>query len=120
MDSVWHDIVSGSFRSRLDENRRLNFGETLLIEIVACALYDLVSESQVSLHLLLSEIEISVFEPELIVYVIIILYVDRRSLGCRINSQIVGKYFNVSCRDVGVFGTSFLYYTLYTDAVFTA
>ena len=68
MYSARYDIVSRAFRCRLDENRCLNFSKALLVKIVTCAFNDLVSESQVSLHLLLSEIEVSVLEPQLIVY----------------------------------------------------
>ena len=73
-----HDIVSGPFRSRFNEYRSLDFGESLLIEIVARALYDLMSESQISLHFVLSEVEISVLESQVIIYVIVVLDIDRR------------------------------------------
>ena len=120
MDSARYDIVSGSFRSWLYEYRSLNFGESLLIEIVTCALDYLMSESQVSLHFVLSEVEISVLESQIIIYVVVVLDIDRRSFGCRVNRKVACEHFDVSGRDVRVFGRPFLYNALYTYAVLAA
>ena len=78
MDPARNDIVSGSFRSRLDEDRSLHFGETVLVKIVSAYLHYFVPEGQVALHFALAQIEISVLESEILIYIVIVPDIDRR------------------------------------------
>ena len=79
MHSARYDIVSGALRCRLDQHRGLDFGESHLVEVVSADLSDPVSEGQVSLHLVLTQIKISVFESQIVVDIVVILDIDRRS-----------------------------------------
>ena len=115
-----YDIVSCSFRSRLDQYRCLYLAEAVLIEVVAADLHDLVPEHEVLLHLRFSQVEISVSEPEVVAYVVVVLYVDRRRLACRVDLEIRCEYLDLARLHVRVHRFTFLYLSLDADYVFAS
>ena len=100
MDPARNDIVSGSFRSRFDEDRSLYFSEPVLVKIVSADFDYFVPERKIALHLALAQIEISVLESEILIDIIIVPDIDRRSFRLGIYHKVIGKNFDISCRDI--------------------
>jgi len=97
-----NQIISGPFRSRLDQHRRFNFCKALLVKVISRDLCDIVTKSEILLHLQLPQIEISVFETKVVVYVIVVFDVNRRCFRFGVDRQFSGEDFDFSGRDVRI------------------
>ena len=58
------------------------------------------SELKISLHLRLSEIEISVLKAEIFINIVVVLYINRRRSCFRIYLELINYNLDIACRDI--------------------
>jgi hypothetical protein len=78
VDPARHQIVARSFGRALDEDRRLNLKEPLPVQEIAYALHQTVPQKQVRLQTRPPQIEIPVFQHQVLVDLHIFVDVERR------------------------------------------
>ena len=78
------------------------------------------TEGQIALHLGLSQIQIAVFETQIIVHVIIVLDVDRWCIRFGIQHQIGCEHLDLAGRQIFILGASLLYDALDADDIFAS
>ena len=78
------------------------------------------SECKVSLHFRLSEVQIAIFQSQIVVNVIIVFNVYRRCIRFGIKNHIRRKYFDFARRNVFVLRASFFHNAFYSDDIFAS
>ncbi len=71
LQAAGHEEVARAFGRRLEQDRRLDFEEVALVEIVADELDDLVAQNQLILHPRAAQIEIAIAHPRFFVDVFV-------------------------------------------------
>ena len=115
-----YQIVSGAFRSGLDQHRCFYFGKSVFCEIVSGQFRQIVTEGQVVLHLLFTKIQVTVFETQIVVYVIVVLDVDRRRIRLGIKDHVVCDDLDITGRKIRVLRFSFCHYALDAHHIFAS
>ena len=118
--SARHQIVSGALRRGFDQDRRFDLGKSVFIEIVSDQLCHLMAESEILLHLQLAQVQISVFQSQVVVYFIVVLDVDRWCLRLGIHGQRCCENLDIAGGKIRVLGRSFANRAFDADAVFAA
>src|SRR5262249_8063115 len=80
LQTAWYNIVASSFRSSLYEHRRFDLVESVLIKIASHRDRRLVTQSNVVLHLLAPQVQVTIVESHLFASPIRI-DLEGRSLG---------------------------------------
>ena len=98
-------IIPRSFRSRLDQHRRLDFQKALLIQIIAHELDRLVAQDEVLLKPCAPKIQIPVFQPRRFIGLVSVV-VDRHRdrLGGIEDGDRLRQNFNLAARQVRIHG----------------
>ena len=100
-------VIPSAFRCGFDQHGRLHIGEAFAVKEVPCAFRHLVAECQVLLHMRFSQVEKTVFQPQVFTYVVVILDIDRRGLCFGVNGQSVAEQFHFAGGQVLVLGFPF-------------
>ena len=66
-ETARHEEIPCAFRRALGKNRRLDFHEPLLVEVIACRLRDLVPLAEVAREMRPAQIEIAIAQPQIFV-----------------------------------------------------
>ncbi len=98
-----HQVVACAFRCGLNEIRRLNLEETVFVKIVARCLDNTVPFDDVFLHLRPSQVQIAVFQAEILFDVGLILNGKRRGFALCENAQLRDIDFNIAGRKIRIF-----------------
>ena len=104
MDTGRNQIVARALRRGLLQNRRLDFQESLLIEVVAGDLGDAVAQLEVALHGRTAQIQIAVLEPQLVVDLLVVRNLERGGLGLGQDAHIGHRDFDLTGRHLRVDG----------------
>ena len=104
MDARGHEIVAGALGRGFDHHRGLDLDEAVLVEIVAGDLGDARASDQVLLQRRASEVEIAVFEPDILAGLAVIHDLKGRGLRLREHAQIGHLDLDVTGGDLVGFG----------------
>ncbi len=121
MNAGRHEVIPGTLRRGFAKNRRLDLDEALLRHKSTHQRQHAASEHQIVLYIGPAQIEITVFQPYLIVGLAVFLNLKRRCLGLRQNPQLLRNDLNVSGLQILVDGSrAFLYDARHGDDVLAA
>src|SRR5215471_5415428 len=96
------EIVTGAFWCTFHQDRRFDFQETTLIQIVTYSLDHTMTQHYIVSHARTPQIKIAIFEPERLIYLYIIANGERRCT-CRIQDHyITGSDFNSPCTQIRI------------------
>ena len=97
-----HQIVPGPFRRALAQHGGLDFQKTIVVHIVPHQLGHFVTQDQIGLHLRTAQVQIAVFQAQILIGVDAVLNIKRRCLGAVQYIQCMGHHFNFTGSNVGI------------------
>ncbi len=118
VDPAGHEIVPRPFGSRFAQNRCLDFRKALAVKKLSGYFCDFMPKRQISLHPPFSQIQVPVFQPEILRHVVVVLDIDWRCVGFRVDRQFIGKDLDIPCGELLVFCLPFLYDSFDPDDIF--
>ena len=81
MKTARHQVITCPLRGALDQNWRFHLNKPPGIEKIANKLHHPVAKEQIRLHPRPPQVKVAVLEAEPFIYLIILIYIERRCLG---------------------------------------
>ncbi len=118
-EATGHEEITRAFRGALGENGRLDFNESLLVEIIARRLGDAMALAQVARDARAAQIEITIAEPEILVARIGVER-ERENVGAIQNAQMLRQQFDVTGGQLWILcaGNSRRHFAFHFDHIF--
>ena len=118
-EATGHEEIARAFRRALGEDRRLDFDESLLIEIIARRLGDAMALAQVPRDARAAQIEVTIAEAEILVARIGVER-EREDVGAIQNAQMLRQQFDVTGGQLWILraGNSRRYFAFHLDHIF--
>ena len=115
-----HYKITGPFGSALDEKRRFNIHETILVQIISCGTVYRIAQLNIFLHCIAAQVEVAVFHPQVVATIGIILNGEGWRSGFVENAEFADGNFYIAGSNVGVFAGSFAYHAFCLQHKLTA
>ena len=97
-----HDEIPCAFRRRFGEERRLDFPETQVAQIIAHDLRHAISRAQRLLHLVAAKVDVAICQPLFLVDRLVLVRRERRRGRCAEHLHRLDAHFDFAGRQLGI------------------
>ena len=101
-----NQIVACALRSGFAQHRGFNFQETMLVQIVAHQLSNLMTQNQIALHFRTTQVQITEFQAQVFIGIDVIFNIERRSFSLVQYFDFASQYFDGTGSNIFVDGIS--------------
>ena len=99
-----HEEIARAFGRGIGKNRRLDFEVAALVEVIARRFHDAMAQLEIALHVGGAQVEVTVFEPEILVHFRVIER-EGRHVGFVEHFELAGDDFDLAGLELRVLGS---------------